>query len=166
MLCMSLSIRAERRSEVEFVESGSMSDDASRDWQVDRKAVLEANRAFYEAFNARDIEAMADLWLRSDEVTCIHPHRNVTKGHTDVQRTWRAILTNPDQPKIVFAAEDARVVGDIGIVAGREVVAGVPIVATNIYQRTDRADETDNADTPSGVWLLIHHHGSPVLHTE
>ena len=132
----------------------------------DRRDVLEANRAFYEAFNARDIEAMADLWQRSDDVTCIHPHRNVTTGHAEVQRTWRAILTNPDQPKIVFAAEEARVVGNIGIVAGREVVAGVPIVATNIYQRSRSADLTDNADTPSNTWLLIHHHGSPVLHRE
>ncbi len=140
-------------------ESGSDSGD-------DRRAVLEANRAFYEAFNARDIEAMADLWQRSDDVTCIHPHRNVTTGHAEVQRTWRAILTNPDQPKIVFAAEEARVVGDIGIVAGREVVAGVPIVATNIYQRSGSADLTDNADAPSNTWLLIHHHGSPVLHRE
>ncbi len=141
-------------------------DNPAADPSHDRRAVLEANRAFYEAFNARDVEAMADLWLRSDDVTCIHPHRNVIKGHADVLRTWRAILTNPDQPKIVFAAEDARVVGDIGIVAGREVVAGVPIVATNIYQRTNNPDETDNADAPTDTWLLIHHHGSPVLHTD
>ncbi|MCY3567796.1 MAG: nuclear transport factor 2 family protein [Chloroflexi bacterium] len=143
-----------------------MVDEVSAGREQDHRAVLEANRAFYDAFNDRDVEAMADLWLRSDEVTCIHPHRNVTMGHADVQRTWRAILTNPDQPKIVFAAEEARVVGDIGIVAGREVVAGVPIVATNIYQRSQRADLTDNADTPGGTWLLIHHHGSPVLHTD
>ncbi|MXX79858.1 MAG: nuclear transport factor 2 family protein [Chloroflexi bacterium] len=141
-------------------------DKANADGQQDHRAVLEANRAFYEAFNDRDVEAMADLWLRSDEVTCIHPHRNVTIGHADVQRTWRAILTNPDQPKIVFAAEEAQVVGDIGIVAGREVVAGIPIVATNIYQRSQSADLTDNADTPGDTWLLIHHHGSPVLHTD
>ena len=140
--------------------------DAAADSDADRRAVLEANRAFYEAFNERDVEAMADLWQRSDDVTCIHPHRNVTKGHTEILRTWRAILTNPDQPKIVFAAEDARIVGDLGIVAGREVVAGVPIVATNIYQRTSSADWTDNADAPPDTWLLIHHHGSPVLHTE
>lgn len=140
--------------------------ESSADPLEDRQAVLEANRAFYEAFNTRDVEAMADLWQRSDDVTCIHPHRNVNRGHADVQRTWRAILTNPDQPRIVFAAEEARVVGDIGIVAGREVVAGVPIVATNIYQRSRNADLTDNTDTPANTWLLIHHHGSPVLHTE
>ena len=137
--------------------------------EAERRAVrdvLAANRTFYEAFNARDVEAMADLWQRSDDVTCIHPHRNVIRGHAEVQRTWRAILTNPDQPRIVFAAEEARVVGDIGIVAGREVVAGVPIVATNIYQRSRSADLTDNVDTPDNTWLLIHHHGSPVLHTD
>ena len=140
--------------------------DSDDDRDAARDGVLAANRAFYDAFNARDVEAMAELWLRSDDVTCIHPHRNVTKGHADVQRTWRAILTNPQQPGIVFAAEDARVVGDIGVVAGRELVAGVPIVATNIYQRTQSADLTDNADTPADTWLLIHHHGSPVMHTD
>ncbi|MYE06012.1 MAG: nuclear transport factor 2 family protein, partial [Chloroflexi bacterium] len=144
MICMTLSIRANqvlqaRSGRVSKPSMRSAGDDmsaveSSADPLEDRRAVLEANRAFYEAFNARDVEAMADLWLRSEDVTCVHPHRNVTTGHAEVQRTWRAILTNPDQPRIVFAAEEARVVGDIGIVAGREVVAGVPIVATNIYQ--------------------------------
>ena len=137
--------------------------DADRDPDADRRAVLEANRAFYEAFNNRDVEAMADLWLRSGDVTCIHPHQNVLTGHEAVMRTWRAILMNPDQGVIVFAADDARLIGDIGIVAGREVVAGIPIVATNIFQRSESADIVDNADPPpGGVWLMIHHHGSPV----
>ena len=120
----------------------------------DAAAVLAANRAFYDAFNAHDVEAMADLWSQRTEVTCIHPHRAVLIGRDDVLRSWRAIITNPDQPRIVFAADEARLVGDVGIVAGREVVAGIPIVATNVYVRED------------GVWRLIHHHGSPVLHQD
>ena len=120
----------------------------------DARAVLAANRAFYDAFNERDVEAMAELWAQSDDVTCIHPHRAIIEGHQEVMRSWRAILHNPDQPRIVFATEAPRIVGDIGIVAGREVVAGVPIVATNLYRRE------------AGTWKIIHHHGSPVLHRD
>lgn len=130
-----------------------MADDSGSEHN-DMQAVLAANRAFYEAFNERDVEAMGQLWAETDDVTCIHPHRAVIAGHRDVMRSWRAILTNPDQPKIVFATETPRIVGDIGIVAGREVVAGVPIVATNLYRRE------------AGSWKIIHHHGSPVLHTD
>ncbi len=130
-----------------------MTDEPASD-RDDAEAVLAANRAFYEAFNERDVEGMAQLWAQTADVTCIHPHRAVISGHREVMRSWRAILTNPDQPRIVFAAETPRIVGDIGIVAGREVVAGVPIVATNLYRRE------------AGSWKIIHHHGSPVLHTD
>ena len=35
--------------------------------------VLAANRAFYEAFEARDIDAMSESWEHSDRVVCTHP---------------------------------------------------------------------------------------------
>ena len=122
--------------------------------QTDADAVLAANRAFYDAFNARDMAAMADLWARRTEVTCVHPHRAILVGRDAVLRSWRAILGHPDQPKIVFAAEPPRLVGDLCVVTGREVVAAVPIAATNIFVRED------------GEWRMIHHHGSPVIQTQ
>ena len=118
---------------------------------ADVEAVLAANRAFYDAFNAKDTEAMAEIWAEG-EVTCIHPHHAVIAGRAAVLETWRQILTNPDQGRIVFAAERPRIGGDIGVIAGRELVAGVPIAATNVFLRS------------GGRWRMIHHHGSPVLH--
>jgi len=91
--------------------------------------VLAANRAFYDAFNERDMAAMSALWSRRADLTCVHPHRAVLAGRAEVLRSWRAILGHPEQPKIVFAAELPRIVGDVGIVSGREVVAAVPIAA-------------------------------------
>ena len=131
-----------------------MPTDTAADLEADVEAVLAANRAFYEAFNARDLAAMAALWSRNVEATCIHPHRAMLVGREDVLRSWRAILGHPEQPKIVFAAERPRIVGDIGVVTGREVVAAVPIAATNIYVRED------------GEWRMIHHHGSPVIQVQ
>ena len=115
-------------------------------------AVLAANRAFYEAFNAKDIERMSDIWARGAAVTCIHPHHAVIAGRDGVLDSWRQILANPDQGRIVFAAEWPAVGGGIGVVCGRELVAGIPIAATNVFALED------------GAWRMIHHHGSPVLH--
>ncbi len=116
--------------------------------------MLAANRAFYDAFNERDMAAMSELWSRRSDVTCVHPHRAVLAGRGEVLRSWRAILGHPEQPKIVFAAEPPRIFGDVGIVSGREVVAAVPIAATNIYVRE------------GGQWRMLHHHGSPVIHVQ
>ena len=116
------------------------------------EAVLAANRAFYDAFNAKDLGQMAETWARDAEVTCIHPHRAVIAGRAAVLDSWRQILTNPDQGRIVFAAERPIISGRIGVVCGRELVAGIPIAATNVFAEED------------GRWRMIHHHGSPVLH--
>ena len=40
------------------------------DAETDVKA---ANAAFYEAFEARDMDAMSEVWEHSDRVVCTHP---------------------------------------------------------------------------------------------
>jgi ketosteroid isomerase-like protein len=116
----------------------------------DEAAVLAANEAFYAAFNEKDAAAMAALWSARDAVTCVHPGWNVLEGRERVLESWRQILGNPEQPKIVSAARSAWVEGDAAIVVGRELVAGSPIATTNAFVRED------------GAWKMILHHASPV----
>ena len=121
----------------------------------DEAAVLAANAAFYAAFNARDLAAMEALWSSQAPVTCVHPGWNVLRGRAAVLESWRAILGNPQQPKIVGAAERAQLLGPPGssaaaLVVGRELVGGSPIVVTNAFVREGAA------------WKLVHHHASPV----
>jgi ketosteroid isomerase-like protein len=113
-------------------------------------AVVAANEAFYRAFNERDAAAMSDLWANDDAVTCIHPHWNVLSGRETVLESWRAILGNPDQPKLVSAVERTTLRGEIAIVVGRELAAGHPIAVTNTFVRQE------------GAWKMLHHHASPV----
>ena len=47
---------------------------------TDETAVLEANRAFYAAFEARDIDAMSDVWEHSDRSACTHPGWPTLRG--------------------------------------------------------------------------------------
>ena len=48
--------------------------------EADLEAVLEANQAFYEAFEARDIDAMSELWEHTDRVVCTHPGWATLRG--------------------------------------------------------------------------------------
>ncbi|MDA0240601.1 MAG: nuclear transport factor 2 family protein, partial [Proteobacteria bacterium] len=65
--------------------------------------ILFANEAFYVAIANRDGGAMAALWARDVEVTCLHPGWPPISGHEDVTESWQRILSNEDQPPIDFS---------------------------------------------------------------
>ncbi len=112
--------------------------------------ILAANQAFYAAFNARDADAMDDLWARRAAVACVHPGWNVLSGRDAVVESWRAILANPGQPRIQSGGERVYLLGDVAYVICRELVSGAPLAATNVFVRED------------GGWRIAHHHSSPV----
>jgi len=114
------------------------------------EAVLEANDAFYRAFNQKDAAAMDEVWARSTEVGCIHPGWNVLRGRDAVMESWTGILSNPNQPRIVSGGAAVIFLGEVAAVLCRELVAGSPLAATNLFVQED------------GVWKLAHHHSGPV----
>ena len=59
---------------------------------------------------------MADLWAKSPEVSCLHPGWNLLRGD-DVMESWRRILSNPDQLRIVSG--------------------GAALIATNLFVHED-----------------------------
>jgi ketosteroid isomerase-like protein len=119
----------------------------------DADDVLAANESFYVAFAARDLEAMDRLWAESVPVTCVHPGWSLLSGRDDVLGSWRAILTNPQQARLVSGGATARIFGDAAVVVCREFVAGNPLLATNVFIRED------------GRWRMMHHHSGPVMQT-
>ena len=112
--------------------------------------VLAANDAFYAAFNRKDAEAMDAVWSRSPEAGCIHPGWNLIRGRGEVIESWASILGNPNQARIVVGGASVTVLGDVAIVVCRELVAGSPLAATNVFVRED------------GAWKLLHHQSGPV----
>ena len=112
--------------------------------------VVEANEAFYRAFNQRDAEAMDGLWAQSAPVACTHPGWTALLGRDAVMESWRAILSNPNQPRIVSGGESVHFIGEVAIVLCRELVSGAPLSATNVFVR-----EADH-------WRMVHHHSGPV----
>ena len=115
----------------------------------DEIAVLAANDAFYEAFNAGDAEAMAVVWARAAPVACVHPGRHVLHGHRDVMQSWERILEGPDSPSIACMAARAFIAGDSAFVVCTERLREGDLVATNIFVR-------EGSD-----WKLVHHQAGP-----
>jgi ketosteroid isomerase-like protein len=116
----------------------------------DVKRVLAANQAFYDAFNSKDVEAMRRAWSRRDDLICIHPGWNVLQGRQPVLDSWRAILTNPDQARILVRGAGVTMLGDVAVVICRELVAGSPLASTNLFVKEDND------------WRLLHHQSGPV----
>jgi ketosteroid isomerase-like protein len=125
--------------------------------------VAEANLAFSDAFEARDLAAMGDVWERSSRVAVTHPGWPTLRGFEKVLSSWRAIFANT--PYIQFFLTDVKVTvdGDVAYVtctenvlssgegAPEEGFVGGKAVATNVFRRT------------STGWRLWIHHASPVL---
>src|SRR3954452_11592262 len=78
----------------------------------DERAVLAANRAFYAAFEARDLDAMSDLWEHSDRAACVHPGWTLLRGWAAVGASWMALFQGPQQQQFLLADEHVTVVGD------------------------------------------------------
>ena len=119
-------------------------------------AVLEANAAFYAAFEARDLDAMSDLWVHDDEVTCVHPGWVALRGWGAVASSWAALFDGPQ--RLQFIVTDARAVvsGDVAWVSCDENLlggdGGATVVALNLFRRHG-----------AGAWRMVAHHGSPVM---
>lgn len=131
---------------------------ALADEAADLDAVQQANATFLEIVGERDIEAMADLWRRTDYVRAIHPFRPIDKGWDEVRDGFQALFRIFPELSSAMPEPDVRVVGDVAWVSGLEEFKGVlqsgDVVSATL--RTGRIFERDGER-----WLLVHHQVSP-----
>lgn len=111
----------------------------------DTASVLFVNQAFYDAFTARDVEAMAALWSERTPVTCVHPGWRPLAGRDAVMQSWTAIMTNPASPRISCHSPAAFVIGTVAYVLCYEAIDDTFLVATNVFIRE------------GANWRLVHH---------
>jgi len=113
------------------------------------------NQAFYDAFEARDLDAMSDIWEHSDRVSCTHPGWSVLRGWGAVAASWLAMFQGPQQIQFILTDEHVEVDGDLGWVTVDENIigdqTGSTVSALNVFVRGDDG------------WRLVAHHGSPVV---
>ena len=124
-------------------------------------AVLRANNAFYEAFEALDFDAMRRVWAQDDSVVCVHPGWPPLMGWLEVRESWRSIIAGTDYMRIRPSDEQVFFDGALARVLCVENIYTVQdgmsvhsqVACTNLFRREDGDD---------GSWVLVHHHGSPI----
>ncbi len=116
--------------------------------------VLAANQAFYEAHEARDLDAMRAVWVHSDDAVCTHPGWPILRGWPMIEESWRRIFAGAGRNQFIVTNDAVVTLGDTAwITLDENLVDGVAtgtIAATNAFVRT------------AAGWKMILHHGSPV----
>ncbi len=116
----------------------------------------DAEAAFYEAFEKADLDAMMAVWADDDDIVCVHPGGIRLSGMAQVRESWRQMFAGSQTLR--FRLRDQQSVNGMTLavhsayeqvsVAG-EAQARAPVVATNIYMRTENG------------WRMVVHHASP-----
>lgn len=112
--------------------------------------------AFYQAFEARDLEAMMATWAEDEDIVCVHPGGPRLVGYDAVRLGWEQLFAG--DTRLSFRLEDIVVVETVGMAlqsalehvsVGDDPKPRGSAIATNVFLRT-----------PSG-WRLVVHHSAP-----
>lgn len=126
---------------------------------TDEEGVRAANSAFYAALEARDLDAMAEVWEHSDRIVVTHPGWPMLRGWARVAGSWDAIFRNTGYIQFVLTDDEVAVVGDTAWVtldenilqsASSDELSGSRATSINVFVR-DRSQ-----------WKMVVHHASPV----
>ena len=116
----------------------------------------DAESAFYEAFEKADLDAMMDVWSDDEEIVCVHPGGPRLAGTEQIREAWRQIFAAGQTLRFQLRHQQAfngmtLVVHSVyeQITSAGEARARQPVIATNIYMRTENG------------WRMIVHHASP-----
>lgn len=117
-----------------------------------------AEKAFYEAFEAGDLLAMMRVWADTSDICCIHPMGKALHGPAAVSEGWEGIFSSGQRLQFVLESVQWQGTDDlaISVVLEHIKVEGdarprPPMIATNIYRRTDHG------------WHMLLHHASPAV---
>ena len=125
----------------------------------DQEAIIEANQAFYRAFESLEIERMEAIWLCEPRIVCIHPGWRRLTGWGPVMDSWTRIFDNVFEMKFEL--------GEIDVMAGSDLA--VVVVEENLTQRgydgasRSQVLSTNVFELVGNKWMRLLHHGSPVM---
>jgi ketosteroid isomerase-like protein len=121
---------------------------------TDLDDLLAANAAFYAAFEARDLDAMSEVWLHADHVACVHPGWASLRGWPAVASSWFALFQGDAPMQFILTRVGGTVRGDVGwVTLDENLIAGPQaqtVAAVNVFERHE------------GAWRLVLHQGSGV----
>lgn len=111
--------------------------------------------AFYQAFEAKDIETMMATWAEDEDIVCVHPGGPRLVGYDAVRAGWEQLFAG--NARLSFTVDQIVVIETVGlalqsavehVTVGDEREPRGTAIATNVFLRT-----------PSG-WRIVVHHAS------
>ena len=125
----------------------------------ERNEVIDANRAFYRAFESLELEKMEAIWLSDPKIVCIHPGWRKLGGWGPVMQSWARIFDSAFEMKFEVRELEVLVGNDLAVIVTEENLtqrgydggARTQVLATNVFERVGQK------------WMMIVHHGSPVM---
>jgi len=123
----------------------------------DTRALLRLNRAFYDAFQAMDEDAMERIWAGRDSDISVHPCWPTIHTQADARASWQTAFACSGFVQVTLSDTTLEITGDTARLCCTERLHSLSehgpqirtVRSTNIFVRT-----------PSG-WRLTLHHGSP-----
>ena len=115
----------------------------------------DAALAFYQAFEAKDIDAMMTAWADDEEIVSVHPGGARHVGYDAVRGAFEQLFAGDG--KLAFRLDQVVMMETVGLAVQSAIehiylADGNPrgaAIATNVFMRT-----------PSG-WRMVLHHASP-----
>lgn len=113
--------------------------------------------AFYQAFEARDLDAMMATWADDEEIVCVHPGGPRLVGAAAIRASFEALFANggaidvrPEKVRRLQALNCAvHSVQERVNVPTEQGPKAAWVMATNVYVKSSRG------------WALAAHHASP-----
>ena len=122
----------------------------------DPTSPLAALSAFYRAFNSKDLDALAQVWLDGDEPSMSNPVGGLRRGWPDIRDGYARLFGGTARVQVTF--HDFTTHGDdrTCVFVGREKgTCESPSGTLPLRIRTTRWFVRRD-----GVWRQLHHHGS------
>ena len=111
---------------------------------------------FYDAFNNRDLEKMANNWAQTDGISMDNPVGGIKRGWEEIKTVYERIFNGKAKVYVEFYDYTIHQNGEVFYAVGRErgefrigeTVVNLAIRTSRIFQLSD------------GQWRQVHHHGS------
>jgi len=123
-----------------------------------RVELLKANENFYQAIKTGDIGQMDNIWIKDEDIKCVHPGWPMLYGWEAVRESWENIFSNGGPLDIELPDISAQILGDIAWVICIEKIS---------YKVGDEiqfgfAQSTNIFKLDGSSWFLVLHHASPI----
>jgi len=119
-------------------------------------APLRALSEFYDAFNSRNLQKIAENWVQTDEIVMDNPLGGVKRGWDEIKTAYERIFSGPARVYVEFYDYTIHETGELFYAVGRErgefrigdTIVPLAIRTTRIFRVIE------------GRWRQVHHHGS------